>query len=397
MKIALYSSFFPSANGGARFTQVLTEFLIREGHDVTVVTPTALGPHDELPYPVVRRPTFSRMVEIARRADIVHSNGISIRAISATVASGQRPIVSHGLHTAICPAGSALGLEGRCTATFARPGPCSSCSRRDRRAHIDMALWRTGVKVAKANVCVSRYAVERLGLPHSTMIYNPVDPRAFFSHDLGAGEDGLVAFVGRLDPYKGLGLLMRAISLVPEARLEVMGGPPSLLGRWEEEARTCGIAGRVKFVGSMGLDQILDLYARAAVVCVPSIYEETFGYAVAESMAAGRAVVATPRGAFPELLGEERGFVSGSLAPIDLAHALRKALEDPGLKSAAEQRARHFAETNFDVAAVGKRHLDLYRRTSSGGVSKQRGTGLVDNGGHHSQAPATPRFLVNPF
>jgi glycosyltransferase involved in cell wall biosynthesis len=365
MKIALYSSFFPSVNGGARCTQVLAEFFLREGHDVTVVTPTDLGPHDEVPYRVVRRPTFAQIVRIFRGTDVVHANGISVRAISATVASGRRPIVSHGLHTAICPAGSALGETGPCTATSEHPGPCSTCPRHDRKARVDMAVWRTGIALTKTNICVSRYCEARLGLPRSTMIYNPVDPRAFLSRDIGSGEDGLVAYVGRLDPNKGLGLLMEALALVPGARLEVMGGPPHLLSHWEEAADKHGIAGRVTFLGSFGLEQILDLYARAVVVCVPSLYEETFGYAVAEAMAAGRAVVATPKGAFPELLGQGRGFLTEGLDPTDLARALCTALEDAALKKEVEQRARLFAGSAFDVEAVGRRHLEVYGEPSS--------------------------------
>ncbi len=364
MKVALYStSFFPSATGSARRAQVLTEFLIRKGHDVTVITGAALGPHDELPYPVIRRPSFFRMVDVARSAEVVHIT-LSTRGILATVASGRRPIITHDLHSAICPAGSALSEDGRCTASSARPGPCSSCSRRDARARIDMALWRTGIKLAKANVCVSRYAAERLGPPRCTMIYNPVDPSAYLSRDLGPGEDGLVVFVGRYDPFKGLGLLIQALSLVPGTRLMVIGGgPPNLRERWEEEARRCGVAKRVEFLGSKGLAEVLDLYARAAVVCVPSMYEETFGYVAADAMAAGRAVVATPKGALLELLDEGRGFVSKSLDPIDLAIALRSALENPALKREAEQRSRCFAESQFAVATAGQRYLDLYERT----------------------------------
>jgi glycosyltransferase involved in cell wall biosynthesis len=363
MKVALYSGFFPSAFGGARRAQVLAEFLIREGHDVTVVTGSALGPHKELPYPVIRRPSFFRMVEAARKAEVVHTT-LATREISAVVAGGRRPIVTHDLHTAICPTGSALSEEG-CTASAGCPGPCSSCPRRrEARARFDMALWRTGIKLAKANVCVSRYAAERLGPPRCTMIYNPVDPSVYLARDLGPGEDGLVVFVGRYDPFKGLGLLIQALSLVPGTRLEVVGGgPPSLRERWEEEARRCGVANRVQFLGPKGLAQILDLYARAAVVCVPSIYEETFGYVAAEAMAAGRAVVATPKGALPELLDEGRGFVSKSLDPIDLATALRSAMENPTIKKEAEQRSRCFAESQFSVATVGQRYLDLYQQT----------------------------------
>ena len=42
--------------------------------------------------------------------------------------------------------------------------------------------------LARANVCVSHYLSQRLGLPHSVTIYNPVDQRAFLGGDLGPAK-----------------------------------------------------------------------------------------------------------------------------------------------------------------------------------------------------------------
>ena len=160
-------------------------------------------------------------------------------------------------------------------------------------------------------------------------------------------------------------MLIRTLALVPEARLEVIGDPPRLWPKWKELAEKCGVGRRVKYVGSKGLNEVLELYARAAVVCVPTLSEEPFGYAAAEAMAAGRAVVATPRGALPELLADDRGFVSNSVDPSDLAVALRRALEDPERKSKTEQRARGFAESHFDCEVVGRRYVELYEQCAS--------------------------------
>jgi len=368
MRVALYSAFFlPQVGGTERFTDVLADFLARDGHEVTVVTLVPLGPCEELrlPYPVIRNPSSVRWVQIARDSDVVHVN-TSIRLTLASCAGLHRPIQTHHSPHTICPGDWAFGEGGSaCTASSDRPGPCPNCPLRNLRGRIKMAGRRACVHLAKANVSVSQYLDQRLGLPRSVTIYNPVDPQAFLSGDLWPGEDGLVAFAGRLVDLKGLGLLIRALALVPEARLEVIGDPPELWPKWKELADKYGVGRRVKYVGSKGLDEVLELYARAAVVCVPTLSEEPFGYAAAEAMAAGRAVVATPRGALPELLADDRGFVSYSVDPSDLAVALRRALEDPERKSKAEQRSRGFAEAHFDCAVVGRRYVELYNQCAS--------------------------------
>ena len=315
-------------------------------------------------YPIIRNPSSVRWVQIARDSDVVHVN-VMTTLVLAACAGLRRPIQTHHVPHAICPGHWALGEGGDCTASSDRPGPCPNCPQRNLTGRIKMAGRRACVHLAKANVSVSQYLGQRLGLPRSVTIYNPVDPRAFFWDDLGPGEDGLLAFAGRLVDLKGLAVLIRALALVPEARLEVIGDPPGLWPKWKELADKYGVGRRVHYLGSKGLDEVLELYARAAVVCVPSLFEEPCPYAVCEAMAAGRAVVATPRGALPELLADDRGFVSNSVDPRDLAVALRRALEDPERKRKTEERARGFAESHFDCEVVGRRYVELYNQCAS--------------------------------
>ncbi len=307
MRVALFSAtFLPEVGGTERFTHVLADFLARDGHQVTVVTLVPLGPDHELrlPYPVIRNPSSVRWAQIARDSDIVHVNRSTRFALSAC-AGLRRPIQVHHCPHAICPADWAFGEVGECTASSDRPGPCPNCPQRNLTGRIKMASRRACDHLATANVS-SVIISASLGLPHSVTIYNPVDQRAFLGGDLGPGEDGLVAFAGRLeDDLKGLDVLIRAMALLPEARLEVIGGPPSFWPKWTALADRHGVGKRVHYLGLKGLNDVLELYERAVVVCVPTLSEEPFGYAAAEAMAAGRAVVATPRGALPELLGDE--------------------------------------------------------------------------------------------
>ena len=129
----------------------------------------------------------------------------------------------------------------------------------------------------------------------------------------------------------------------------------------EEQARSSGVSNRVELVGTNCIDRVVELYASAAVACVPSLWQEPFGYAAAEPMAAGRAVVATPSGALPELLAEGRGFVAAGFTPNDLALALRAALEDPAGRAETENHASVFAKSCFDPNVVAGQYLKAYQ------------------------------------
>ena len=179
MRVALYSPFFPHRSvARSDFTHVLADFLAQDGHQVTVVTLVPLGSDEELrlPYPVIRNPSSSRWVQIARESDVVHVNA-AVRLALAACAGLRRPIQTHHCPHAICPGDWAFGEGGDCTARSDRPGPCPNCPQRNLTGRIKMAGRRACVHLAKANVSVSQYLAQRLGLPRSLTIYNPVDPR----------------------------------------------------------------------------------------------------------------------------------------------------------------------------------------------------------------------------
>jgi glycogen(starch) synthase len=204
----------------------------------------------------------------------------------------------------------------------------------------------------EARVCVSR----------STVIYNPVRTAAFHFRSEEGGTD-LVGFAGRLVREKGLDLLIHALRRLPGVRLEIAGDGP-LRGFYESCVEEAGIAKRVRFLNTLPPSGVADLLCRAAVVCVPSLWAEPFGYAVAEAMAMGRPVVATPNGAFLELLRDGRGFLAADSSPQSLASTLRRALEDPTEGVRAGESARSFAIRNLSLDALGPRYEALYERSA---------------------------------
>ena len=79
----------------------------------------------------------------------------------------------------------------------------------------------------------------------------------------------LVLFVGRLVPYKGVDVLLRAMKDV-EARAVIVGDGP-LRGELEAMARELGISDRVRFAGNASQEELTALYNACDVFVLPSV------------------------------------------------------------------------------------------------------------------------------
>jgi glycosyltransferase involved in cell wall biosynthesis len=212
-------------------------------------------------------------------------------------------------------------------------------------------------------VAASQYLRRRLGLEGSRTIYNPVAREAFDAAITSRGEDGLIAFAGRLVSEKGLDILLRALVSVPDARLEVVGDGP-MGGMYRDLADELGISLRVSFLGSARFDGVAEAYARASVVCVPTACDEAFGFVAAEALAMHRPLVVTPSGALVEMCAEGRGFVAAGKDPTALATTLREALADPDERLDRAARGRVFALESFDADRVGTAYEALYEEVA---------------------------------
>lgn len=238
---------------------------------------------------------------------------------------------------------------------------------------------------ADAFVAVSDFVRGRLVAVNGTpparthRIYNGIDLSRFDGADRGAlhrllGVDAgrrIVFCSGRVQPYKGMQTLVDALALlraegVENVELAIAGDGPYL-----RELR--GIAARrgmdnVHFLGRRR--DVPALLAGATVAVVPSLWEEAFGLAVVEAMAAGVPLVATRTGGIPELV--EDGETGLLVPPGDaraLADALRGLLADPARREALALHAQSAARRRFSLERAA---ADLYAL-----VVSQLGTATV--------------------
>jgi glycosyltransferase involved in cell wall biosynthesis len=170
-----------------------------------------------------------------------------------------------------------------------------------------------------------------------------------------------VLYAGRLSEEKGvrsLPVLARSIAPVP---LVVVGGGP-LVG-WLAEQRVHS----VHVLGHLGTHALAAVRARATAVVVPSLFPETFGYAVAEAQLDARPVIASRIGALAELVEHD---ASGLLVPpgdeAALIAAVRRTLAEPERARRWGDTARDRARSAFDPATHARGLVAIYEEAIAG-------------------------------
>lgn len=178
----------------------------------------------------------------------------------------------------------------------------------------------------------------------------------------------LVLYFSRLDPKKGLDLLLPALEQLMEEGLAfhfvLAGGNPqdpsyeqavankiAAIRLGDRTTRTGFVTGPAK----AALLQASDLFV------LPSYYEN-FGIAVAEAMAAALPVViSTGVYIWPDVAQNQAGWVC-ELTVEALSAALRQALQQPELRRERGQQAQTLATSHYSWAAMAEQTLNAYRK-----------------------------------
>jgi glycosyltransferase involved in cell wall biosynthesis len=172
-----------------------------------------------------------------------------------------------------------------------------------------------------------------LGIPDDRIVVAPNAVDNAFFRTFPRRDTSICTFlyVGRLDPEKGIDVLLEAFDDVP-GRL-VLAGSGTEAAALQERA-----SDRVTFLGPVPRDQTPRLYATADVFVLPSRSEQ-WGMVLNEAAAAGLPLIATDAaGAAYELVDDDLRVPAGDVGA--LREALRRLASDPGLREAAGERAR---------------------------------------------------------
>jgi colanic acid/amylovoran biosynthesis glycosyltransferase len=223
------------------------------------------------------------------------------------------------------------------------------------------ALWNE----AALFLCVSGFIKEQLlarGFPAEKLLVQHsgvnIDPE--YGLDGSAGG-GYVMFAGRFVEKKGIPSLIEAMRRLQEEgrdlRLVLVGEGPM-----DEELRRAAAALRqVEFRGWMPNDELRRWMRGALALCVPSQRAadgdaEGLPTVVIEAMAAGTPVIGSRHAGIGEAVEDgHTGFLIPEQDPEALAAALRRLIDEPGLRHQLGENARQAAVAHFDMFAQSRR------------------------------------------
>ena len=343
MKIAVISHLkFPIAqpfSGGLEMhTHLMTQSLLRRGHEVTLFA--SAGSDPALGTVAVCPPTGESNGTPESTAAIDAAEEAAYVSIVDSVANGDFDLIhNNSLHP--LPLFERRQFDAPMVTVLHTP-PFDPLERGVRDAADDMvtlAVSRT-LAVEWREIAPDAIVVGN-GIPLRTFPFSPkpdADVHAFWS--------------GRIVPEKGLHL---AIDAARRAGVRlVFAGPRKMSPYWLEEILP-RLGPDITDLGHLSQPELARAIGRARVVLVTPRWEEPFGLVVAEAIACGTPVAGFRRGALYDILGADAGRLAIPDDVDDLARALLEAMN----LDRSHCRAR--AEATVDVETMIDRYEDIYR------------------------------------
>lgn len=303
----------PPGYGGIEYVvSVLTDELVRRGHEVTL-------------YATGDSVTLARLRAVCARPlrgqELIWPLGLELAHLARVLDESQEYDVIHNHYGPMLMAFSHVAKAPMLT-TIHGPMPPEA-----------MTLWDT---YAGFYNTISR--ASKSGFPdrgYLGVVYNGIDVASFpFQRD----KENFLLFLARISPEKGTHLAIEAT--LRANRTLIIAGKIDRVDSdyWEKEVRPWIDGERIQYVGEADARAKRDLLARAACLLHPVTWPEPFGLNMAEAMACGTPVIAMRRGSIPEVIANgETGYVVDTVEEMVAAIGRVNRIEPACCRTRVEQ------------------------------------------------------------
>ena len=343
----------------------LAEYLIRQGHYVSVLAPA------------IDEENLPDYVTSAGRPISIPYNGAVARVLFGPIAFARvRQWINNGsfdvlhLHEPAIPSISLLACwaaEGPMVGTF------HAAAKRQKVTFAVAPILEPVIEKLTARIAVSEAARETLTEHLETDAI--VVPNGIYADRYRDGSidqrwtGNTIGFIGRFEEKrKGLDILAAAlpavISRYPDVKVFIAGPGDSEAALKEIDP---SLHSRFTFLGRISEEEKANFLASVALYIAPNTGGESFGIILAEALAGGASVVASDIPAFDSLLGHgQYGTLFESENSADLSAKIIDLLGDEGKRRAIAQRGKLYAQ-EFDWDVVAEKIYDVYEMAMVGG------------------------------
>ena len=211
----------------------------------------------------------------------------------------------------------------------------------------------------------------KMPVPQDLIIPLGVTTAGSFAKRLRESQVPIVLFMSRIEPKKGLDLLIPALESILESGIEfqfILAGSNPQDADYEAGIKVkiqhSSLAKYTTITGFVSGDRKNELLTNADLFVLPSYYEN-FGIAVAEAMAAGVPVAISDRVHISEDIRQaEAGWV-GPLEVDAIADSIKSALLDPQERQRRGLNAKEYAKKHYNWEAIAQQTIDAYQHILS--------------------------------
>ena len=222
------------------------------------------------------------------------------------------------------------------------------------------------VKLSDETIVIDRQSYDTLvanGCRNVEYVPNPLAPAIgeIVSEVEVERKPNMLLFVGQCLPTKGVFELVDACRMIPNVELWMLGAvtdsmSQDLTARWNSSSK-------LHIVGNLPFEEVIKMMCQCDVFVLPT-YTEGFPNVILESMACGCAIVTTPVGAIPEMLGEEDGKSYGLMVETrnveQLRASIEKMLSDEEFKAACRENAQQRVNERYNMSSVWQQMVDIW-------------------------------------
>jgi glycosyltransferase involved in cell wall biosynthesis len=178
-----------------------------------------------------------------------------------------------------------------------------------------------------------------------------------------AEHDRVVLYVGNLESYQGIDLLLESFARISDAetnaKLVIVGGPQEAIERYKAKTSTLGCRDQVVFTGPRPVHELSTLLTAADILVSPRIKGNNTPMKIYSYLHSGVALLATDLPTHQQILTESIA-VLAKPTPESFSHALQRLLHDEALRTRLGTSAKKTAEKLYTIEAFESQLGTLY-------------------------------------
>ena len=177
-------------------------------------------------------------------------------------------------------------------------------------------------------------------------------------------DEGYALYFGRLSKEKGILNLINAFIKTNGGKLYIAGEGPEK-ENIENIIKENQLENKVKLLGFLNKEQMIEYIRKCKFVVVPSIWYENCPYSILETLAIGKPIIGANIGGIPELISHnENGFIYNSKS--ELIDYMNKLFIDDKLVKNFCNKSKQFAEDLYSRKVYYNKLINIYNNVIKG-------------------------------